>query len=290
MGFMGFGNSYTKEGKGISREDVQKRRFIIFFEVIGRKFWKLCQLSLIYTLVSLPALAIYFAASTLVVPSILALAIGQEAVAGMAGYLVLYTLIFAAFLLLMLGSGPVSCGAYYVVRNFSREEHSWVISDFFEHLRKNLKQGMVVFVINILIVAALLMNIMFYSTGMAEGIPEAVRLMLITAVCVLSGIYAVMQMYIYPMMVTFELKVADILKNALLFAIYKLPQNVLMLALTVFAFFGMVFLGELLPVFYLFIPALGVALIMLGQTFYTFSVISKAMIKEEDNTAEEIGE
>ena len=180
MGFLGFGNRFTKEGKGVSKEDVIKHRFIIFFEVIGRKFWKLCLLSLLYIVASIPALLIYYAASSYIVPFVIGVSMGREALTAMSGYLVLYSVLFAALLFLLFGSGPASCGAYYVLRNFSKEEHAWVASDFFEHFRKNFWQGMSMFFLNLLVIAALFMNIIFYLSGMAGGINEIIRLVLIT--------------------------------------------------------------------------------------------------------------
>lgn len=284
MGFLGFGNQFTKEGKGVSKEDVIKHRFIIFFEVIGRKFWKLCLLSLLYIVTSIPALLIYYAASSYIVPFVFGVTMGREAVAGMSGYLVLYSVLFAALLFLLFGSGPASCGAYYVLRNFSKEEHAWVASDFFEHFKKNFGQGMAMFCLNLLVIAALFMNIIFYLSGMAGGINEILRLVLMTMFAIAFFAYSIMQMYIYPMMVTFKLKLRYILQNALLFTFYKLPQNILMLALTVTAFLVMVTLGEWLVFLYAAMPLIGFVIIMLGQTFYTFQVISKAMIKDEGET------
>lgn len=287
MGFFGF-MDYSKPGKGISKEDVQKRRFVIFFEVVTRKFWKLIQLSLLYTAASIPALAVYFLVSAFVVPNLLVVSIGEEAALALSNYMFLFSLVSAAFLLLILGSGPATCGAAYVLRNFSREEHSWVLSDFFEHFKKNFKQGMALFMINLLVLAAVAINVLFYANGFDAGMSEIMRTLLISALIIWCVIYAVMQLYIYPMVVTFDLKVTQILKNALLFAIYKLPQNLALITAAALVFGAFVYLGEIFPLFYALIPVFVYSFIMLMQLFYSFEIIRTAMIGEGEENKKEV--
>lgn len=52
-GFFGLYN-YAKEGPGVSKNAPQKRSFVVFFEIYGRKFWNLISAGLWYLLVSLP--------------------------------------------------------------------------------------------------------------------------------------------------------------------------------------------------------------------------------------------
>ncbi len=46
--------NYTKEGPGIEKNAPKKRSFIVFFEIYGRKFWKLFQANALFLLVNLP--------------------------------------------------------------------------------------------------------------------------------------------------------------------------------------------------------------------------------------------
>lgn len=52
-GFFGLFD-YTKEGAGVEKNAPQKRAWVVFFEIYGRKFWQLMQAGLLYLLVSLP--------------------------------------------------------------------------------------------------------------------------------------------------------------------------------------------------------------------------------------------
>lgn len=151
----------------------------------------------------------------------------------------------------------------------------------------NFKQGIILFLINLLVLFVLVINILFYSNGLDAGMNEIVKTFLITALVIFGIIYAIMQMYIYPMVVTFDLRISQILKNSLLFAIYKLPQNLFFLALSVIIFGLLVFLGEWMPVLYALLPCIAYSFIMLMQLFYCFEVISSAMIKKEDTVKDQ---
>ena len=59
-----FGNHYERAGSGISKNAPKKKGIFRFFEIFGRKFWKLFELNLLYFLSFLPvigAVALFFA-------------------------------------------------------------------------------------------------------------------------------------------------------------------------------------------------------------------------------------
>ena len=56
-GFFGLFD-YSKPGPGISKNAPQKKRFFLFFDILGRKFWKLIQLNFLYILFCLPVVTI----------------------------------------------------------------------------------------------------------------------------------------------------------------------------------------------------------------------------------------
>lgn len=52
-GFFGLFD-YSKPGKGVGKEVMQKKGFVVFFEVLFRKFWKLIEANLMFILFSIP--------------------------------------------------------------------------------------------------------------------------------------------------------------------------------------------------------------------------------------------
>lgn len=118
--------------------------------------------------------------------------------------------------------GPATAGMTYVLRNFAREEHSWVVSDFFEQCKKNAKQGLIVGNLNLLIWVVLVYDFLFFSGW--QGF-EFMRFFILA----LGVLFAIMNFFIYSIMVTFDIKVIDIYKNAMILTAVRLPVNFLML-------------------------------------------------------------
>ena len=56
-GFLGFGN-YEKEGKGVGKNEREKKRFFQFFDLFFRKLGRLVQLNLLYILFCIPVVTI----------------------------------------------------------------------------------------------------------------------------------------------------------------------------------------------------------------------------------------
>ena len=50
--------NYSKPGPGVDKDGPKKKRFFLFFELFGRKFWKLIELNLLYVLCCIPIVTI----------------------------------------------------------------------------------------------------------------------------------------------------------------------------------------------------------------------------------------
>ncbi len=264
-----FGGGYTKPGKGISKEEAAKRNY---FDILGRKFWKLLQLNLLYVLCNI----LFFGGSIL-------LAIGYDwnsiFDALLKGQLVLLPPL--PFLPLML-TGPFTAGLTYVVRNYSRQEHAFLLSDFFEHSKKNIKQGLMMSVIQVLVFYLFVTAFFFYrqffithgwNIGLLLGITLMFSIMLLT-----------MSFYVYPIMVTFDMKLRHIIRNSWIFAMSKLLQNLIIL-LIIGAVHGL--LLWYIPVVW----ALLMVLILISWSSYTMNyyvwhIMDKYMMSQLQDTKE----
>jgi len=140
--------------------------------------------------------------------------------------LVQLNMIFVLSLCTVIFAGPGMAGFAYVLRNFSQERHAFVWSDYIDAAKKNLKQSIAVFWINTFLFAALGVAIYFwYSMYQGSGsIMHSIPLM----VCVLGAVILLfMQYYIYLIMVTFDISLKKLYKDALILAFYALPKNIL---------------------------------------------------------------
>ncbi|MBQ7900938.1 MAG: YesL family protein, partial [Clostridia bacterium] len=227
---MGLFNGYMKEGPGVPKNAKEKHRFFLFFELFGRKFTKLIQLNILYLITLVPMLFGLFS-SLMVNPNIYS--DGVLNVQVMASQPLIQfsgnVIGMIVFVLSLFIAGPATAGFVYVIRNFQRQEHAWVFSDFFEHFRKNFKQATIVAFIDAAVYFLLYVAFVFYAFMVKDVNPAMAQIspLLLAVVCMITIIYTWMHYYIHVMMVTFDLKIKDIMRNAMLFAIGKLPVNLL---------------------------------------------------------------
>ncbi|MDD3503529.1 MAG: DUF624 domain-containing protein [Eubacteriales bacterium] len=303
-GFFGLFN-YNKEGKGVNPEDLDRGPIPTFFGVVGRKFWKLIMINLMYVLFSLPAVVIAFFGSSYFIQALfpnyqMALSSAAETLTDNADALVLQamemTLLMVLFGALMIGlsmivAGPVHAGIVYVLRNYAREEHAFIWSDFKDNAISNFKQSMVSSLISLAVTAIFIVNLYFYrQTEMIQQ--EMLRTILVTVIVLMYVIWCIMQMYLYPMMVTFKLTLKQMYRNSFYFAILKLPMNLLFLLLSVVIMLivpaAMLFtntgIAFIIAIFWYVFIAFAFNLLM--TTFFAYRGLDKYMLSklaEDDN-------
>ncbi|MDD2955373.1 MAG: DUF624 domain-containing protein [Oscillospiraceae bacterium] len=268
MGFLGMGN-YNKPGPGISKNAPEKKRFFKFFELYFRKFWKLIQLNLLYILFWIPALvAGYFA-----------LSLGDIAVT------VVFTVV-GAFTI-----GPATAGFTYVIRNYVREEHAFMASDFWDNFKSNFRQAVIVYLLFSGIMSIAWFSLLFYINNLHLGTIYYVA-MGITAALLLVVIAA--NFYVYMLMVTMNLPTGALIKNSFIFSIIGIRTNVF-----TFLFAGPLLIAQLLfiiPFGILTLPLFGLSLCWFIVCFNAYPWVKKycidpAMAKAaEENPPEELPE
>ncbi len=186
-------------------------------------------------------------------------------------------LVLLAFTVITWGWQQV--GAVYNLRSLVRGDSCFLWSDYFYAIRRNLKQSLIFGLIDVLVTVVLIADI-FFLLPLAMGFGYGVMFVLIAAIALL---YFVMRLYIYPMMITFDLPIKKLLKNALIFALLGIKRNILallgMAILVVIHFFTIVWglsiglsVTLVLPFFYL------TALWGFIGTYAAYPVIKKYMI------------
>ena len=126
---------------------------------------------------------------------------------------------FAVFSLVTWGWQSV--GATYVARGLVRGDPVFIISDYFYAIKKNLLQGFLLGVIDLLIMSLLTFDFLYlYTTN--GGIMSEILLFIVAGMLVM---YIIMRRYIYLMLITFDIKITKILKNALIFTVLGLKRN-----------------------------------------------------------------
>lgn len=259
-----FSPNYETPGPGVPKGEAQRKGLIRYFIVAGRKFWDLIMLNMLYFLFSLPALFVY-------------VLMGFYFFGGMEEpYNQIFPVVFGFAMVTLLGSGAPRAGLSYVLRNYSREEHAFLWGDFWEYTKKYFLKGTLLFIVDVAFTFVICLDAAVY---MAQGSFGGVVAGYVAIFIFL--IYILMHPYLYMMLVTFDLKGKPLLKNALLLAIIRVPQN---LACLFIAFFMVLLVFDLLLAWQGFLFMLLVMLYSFADLVLdmnSFSVVKRYMIKEK---------
>ncbi|MBR6569107.1 MAG: YesL family protein [Clostridia bacterium] len=230
---------YGKAGKGdFTKEDLPETRWQLFWEMLRVRFTALFKLNLLYVLIWIPAIIVIGRFLMLTYNALAVISDMQMQVdTGAATAEALATLnvdvanairAFAMQTLVLLIpciaiTGPFTAGLCYVTRNWARDEHSFILSDFFQAAKENWKQALITSTITGLIPVMLYVCYTFYgdmaSNSVVFLVPQALSIM----VCVL---WLCCLLYIYPQMVTYEMKYTVLLRNSAIMALSCLPMTV----------------------------------------------------------------
>jgi len=273
-GFFGFFD-YTKPGPGIPKDAPPKARIIVFFEILGRKFWNLIKINLLFSLFNLPAVVLMLFISMFYL---------RQPLEDVTLDLVVRFMFGTFFMCIpVITVGPAQAGLTYLLRNYAREEHAFIWWDFKESAKNNLKQSLIISLIDAVIMVLAGFTINFYLVYGSSNILFAIA----SGIVILAFIiFLMMHLYIYPMLVTFKLTIKQLYKNAFLFAIVKFLPNLLILLLClvlVFVSFINYLIGFVLMIFFTF------SLIGLITNFYVYPYLKKYMIdKIEGENSQEV--
>lgn len=279
-----FKGALSKEGKGVEKgENEKKRASALFFEIYTRKFWEIIKVSTMFLIASIPALLIMMFVSgqisvliTDVFREHLDAAIKMEGVNDpgvLTAYVSIADVIIRIFIALLLtalwGTGPASAGYNYIFSCFSREEHAFVWSEFWEQTFKNFKQTILIFIIDIFSFVLLVNAFFFYASQ--NG---AFSIMKYVIMCFLM-VYTMMHFYIYPIVISFKVKLGEVFKNSLLLSIIALPVNLLLLLGVLAIHFVMPYVGITMPSL---MASLGYWTVYIGMALFVLQGLSGFLV------------
>lgn len=278
----GFFN-YSKAGKGVKKEDLEKSGVGLYFDILGRRIWKLMILNLMYLVISIPAIIIAYFISTYLLTYLLSLT-GVN-VAEITDVIKIITIFISAVLFQVFGSGPATASMSYILKRYVKDTHVWIFSDFFEHFKKNFKQGMAVYIINTFASVALIVAYMFYALIMRNTIGEILSFVMI----ITAAFFVMMQMYTYQLMAEFNFKVKDIYKNSLLLTMIKLPWNILTTALIFIFMYAMYSVALTSPFIAIAIFAvIYIVLVNFTQIFMTNNIVKEYILEPSLQSEEKV--
>lgn len=259
-----------------------------YFKLLGRKFWKLISLNLLMLPMILPVLIaayIYLGfektpiendvlfstiyGANLIHPSthstVLLDLFGAQLQIPVFNNTLSYVWIGIVLAFLLITFGWQNVGASYILRNMVRGEPVFMFSDYFYAIKRNLKQGFLLGVIDVLMLFFLVFDI-FYFQSMPSSFWND---FCFYTMCAIAIIYFFVRFYMYLMLVTFNISIRKIFKNSLIFTILGIKRNLL-------AVIGIVIITSLnvvlFPIFA--ITPLGIAIPLILPFLYYLAVTS----------------
>ena len=154
--------------------------------------------------------------------------------------------ISACFVVSVFVSFPATAGFTYVIRNIQRREHAWMWHDFKKHIRANYKKGVINGAVT-LVLYYLLINAHGLYLGQYVFPSATLNTVFSVVMMLLIVLFTWSQFYVNTMIVTFDLKMRDIYKNAFLFAISSAPRNLLVSIICLILGFGVYVLFLAIP-------------------------------------------
>lgn len=279
--------NFDKVGPGVSKDAPRKKGIFLYFELFGRKFSKLISLNMLYFLCSIPMMLLYFALFWFTSPLLLhnlyvEIGFSQNDMALMNLILSLFSTIICT---ITFGTGPASASMAYVLREYSKEEHVWLVHSFFEKMKENFKKEIVVFIIDLVYILFAMFAVYFYLVKhLSTGSVIFFALFLLTVL--ISIIFMLMHYYIHQLIVTFENKLREIYKNALLLTLSTLFPCVLLTAFILilnYYLFNLITPVATIAVTFLFL----LSFFRFPVEFYVHNTIKKIIPKEEPEAADE---
>jgi len=291
-----FGYNYTKPGKGVDPNAPKKNAFLLFWELLGRKFFKYVLLNILYFLIISPIVIYVYAVFYGWLASLGSIEQGTVIsflidIFGTVVSIVPSVLHLPLLIISLLLYGPFTAGLTYILRNYAREEHAF-ISDFFSKAIENWKQGLFFGILDILAFVVLWVNFNYSSLIGADTVGmELLGVFLKYFTIVIFVLYFFMRFYFYQLIVTVELNIRAVLKNAWLFAILGLGRNIIATAAIIISVGVIMFVHPLIE--FVAVPFIGFSFCGFIAVYTTYPIIEKYIIKpvrdaEKEKSDEEI--
>lgn len=301
--FSFFSPSKSKEGKGVTKKQAEfngKYNLPNFFLFLKNRFGEITKANLLYLFLNFSLFFMLFALTgyankEITTPSspfyqqtygmipyggVSPGVLSRTAVWGVTAVISVATGLTRAFMYtgytLFITFGLSNVGMAYLVRGMVRREHLFPWHDFWLSIKRNYKQGIVVGALDLAVCYLLYYALLFYGSNRVDF----TMLTFFYLTIAFAAIYLIMRMYFYLLIVTFDLKLLMLLKNALIFSLLGIKRNIIALAgiaLTVYINLNI----------YIFLPSVGiiapliftVGLVCFISAYAVFPVIDKYMIR-----------
>lgn len=236
-----------RDGRGVEKGEDTTPGLKYFFKLLGRKFWKLVSVNLLILVQYLPPIACAFvylsgpqagSQQFSLYPTLLGAQTASPTVTGTTLFSLfskmgeidaydtyVWWVIGVVALLYVITYGWQKVGTTYIMRGLVKGDGVFILSDFAYAIRRNLKQGFLLGLLDCLVIFALIFDFVYFYNAAPTGLTNFMYIMIVA----LLIIWCIMRFYIYTMLVTFDMSIRKILKNALIFTALGIKRNLMAL-------------------------------------------------------------
>ena len=281
-----FSSGSNKKDKGYTKEELKEDKNFgtrYFFKLFRLNFGRLTSTNLIFSIFMIPAVFnfISFAGTpdgslptpqNALYPQIFGIAQYEpsspvvQALSGVFGIStkiavrgVWSNVLMYAGLLLFLTYGAANVGMTYILRGMVRRQYVYLWHDFMQAIKRNFKQALVMGALDLAVMALLAYDLLVYRANDVNFIYN----LFFYLILLFTILYFMMRFYIYLIMITFDLSLIKIIKNALIFSLLGIKRNLM----AIIGIFVVAFVNFTL---YYLVPSVGI----LMPFIWTFSFSS----------------
>ncbi len=253
---------YQSAGVGISKNAPRKKGIKLFGDIFFRKFWKLIEVNMLYSLFFVP------------------LILGFASIIYLYDVNLTFSLAAAVVCLLafMITIGPATAGVMKIMRCYIIEKHTFIIRDFFRTFRRSFKKAAIIGFIDCVVAMSVFASLKVYPM-MAVTYNAKILYVPMTITLSLAIVVMMMNYFIFLMIAATNLSLKNLVKNSFALAFISLKGNLIIVLTTIVTAFVMLLTFIYLnPVFWILLPFFPAAFIMFVTAFNSYPVIQKYVI------------
>ena len=209
----------------------------------------------------------------------------QSAVVTDLFYRIMFAVVFVT--VPMVAFGPTQAGFTYILQSFIKEKPVFISHDFFARTKSNFKQGFLVGLIDLFVTAFFVLDLYLYNNLVLTNENSFLWTACFVIMVVLFLVYAVMHLYIYPILVTFNVTLRQLYKNSFLLAMRSFFPGLLILALNLGIMFLLVTFVTNPMYLIIFLAAIVFGFLGLMNNYFSFKYIKFYLLDPALAAAEE---
>ncbi len=179
--------------------------------------------------------------------------------------------------------GPAVTALYYMTLKMVRGEETYIVRGYFHSFRQNLRQGIIINLIMLVIGAILAFDTYFMHKMDETGSFYHIMYYFTLGV---DLIYAILFIYLYPVLAKFYNSIRNTFKNAGLMAIRHFPYTVVMILICALPLEVFLLIPSIWSWVILFFILIGFCLIAYLNSKILVGIFDKYIIKEEESESE----